>query len=57
MHSRGYMTMDPRISTNAATEHVGFSPNRHTSRTPGTKRREVFDESHDPRGRTLLRVW
>ena len=32
---------------NAGTNHVGFSPTRHTLLAPSARRREVFGESHE----------
>ena len=39
-----YMTVDPRIPTNAEMEHVGFSPTTQTLPGPNAKCREVFGE-------------
>ena len=49
MHGRGCMTIDPRIPTNAGTEHVGFSPTRQTllACTEREAKREVLGESHE----------
>ena len=47
MHGHSRMTVDPRIPTNAGTEHVGFSPNRQTLLAPSAKRREMSGESHE----------
>ena len=39
------------VSFNAGTEHTGFSPTRQASGARSVKRREVFDESRERKGR------